>query len=480
MGFGYGFQSTQGISGKGRNGEKQVFRDTAQCAHVWAQQTQARGRNPKGSVFFEGETIYSYRHSAPMARFLSATVDGARIVLLCECKYSVTTSSHQNDVRRALNGLNVALLRVPDLSEWRGDKAQCRALLLASSYPVRDAETIKAAYGFSFDLERERARIARDAEAEAARQLRASLKSARATRDEASPRRVAAYLAQCAANLAIIRDDREASDKQTRAIGNVDKLRAARLLLSKHGEKRASVEKMRAAEKQIAAFAVQFGELKARLRAELQRANERRALARELRAIRKDVATFAGSNGCLAEYTWKNAIRLEASPRAVKLAFNAWSFVQFIRELRETVDAANPRAYYARVELRRRIDARKRAERVTAETWINGARGSFYQESPTLVRRDGERLQTSRNAEAPFSHAVAIFVKAQHCRFNGVTWKANGERFRAGAFELDSIDARGNIRVGCHTIAFEEMLRLAVREVPHLVKAQFPLPAIIR
>jgi hypothetical protein len=38
---------------------------------------------------------------------------------------------------------------------------------------------------------------------------------------------------------------------------------------------------------------------------------------------------------------------------------------------------------------------------------------------------------------------------------------------------------QGNMIAGCHTLKFEDMARLAFQEVPHLVKACFPLPAVI-
>ncbi len=71
--------------------------DNRQCAHVWAQQNQPSGRGAKGSIYFEGRTIYSYGSHFPMATFLSHAV-----VLINSDSYSVSTSRHQGYVSSAV------------------------------------------------------------------------------------------------------------------------------------------------------------------------------------------------------------------------------------------------------------------------------------------------------------------------------------------------------------------------------------------
>ncbi|MGZ6199170.1 MAG: hypothetical protein ACXWNL_16160 [Vulcanimicrobiaceae bacterium] len=115
---------------------------------------------------------------------------------------------------------------------------------------------------------------------------------------------------------------------------------------------------------------------------------------------------------------------------------------------------------------------------ITEAQWLEGARGPFYSDK-TLVRRIGDKLETSRGAECPFAHAVIAFRKAQECRATGTSWHRNGQQIRVGVFSVDSIDELGNMRAGCHTLQWEEMLRLALQEVPHLVKASFGLPALL-
>jgi hypothetical protein len=108
MGFG-GYSYNGGHDAGKRRGEelerkhgkhkgKTVFA-TDQAIHVWAQQSQPYGRNAKASVYFSGDTIYSYGAHFPMARIIGGAV------LINSEKASVTTSGHQSSVRAATRHL---------------------------------------------------------------------------------------------------------------------------------------------------------------------------------------------------------------------------------------------------------------------------------------------------------------------------------------------------------------------------------------
>lgn len=75
-----------------------------QLAHIWAQQTQANGRNASGSFYFDGPTIYSYGSHFPIATFTTAP-NGARFVFCTADRYSATTAKHIGYVRSALYNL---------------------------------------------------------------------------------------------------------------------------------------------------------------------------------------------------------------------------------------------------------------------------------------------------------------------------------------------------------------------------------------
>jgi hypothetical protein len=73
--------------------------NTSEVAHLWANQSQEHARNAGDTVYFSGDTIYSYGGHFPMARH----VDG--VVLVSTRGYSVTTSGHQSATAQACHHL---------------------------------------------------------------------------------------------------------------------------------------------------------------------------------------------------------------------------------------------------------------------------------------------------------------------------------------------------------------------------------------
>ncbi len=67
-----------------------------EVARLWAAQFQSHAGNSAGSIWFEDDTIYSYGRHFPIARLTKGAV-------LFNCRtYSITTTSHQSEVYRAL------------------------------------------------------------------------------------------------------------------------------------------------------------------------------------------------------------------------------------------------------------------------------------------------------------------------------------------------------------------------------------------
>lgn len=77
---------------------RQVMTSQEVC-HVWANQSQDSARNSSESVFFDGDTIFSYGRHFPMARHVNG------VVLVTSRTYSVTTSKHKSYVWSAINHL---------------------------------------------------------------------------------------------------------------------------------------------------------------------------------------------------------------------------------------------------------------------------------------------------------------------------------------------------------------------------------------
>ena len=87
---------------------KNVF-DNASVAVVFAARTQSAGRNSSGSIFFDGNIIYSYGRHFPIAKIVGDTV------LITTRKNSVTTARHVSHVRDAFRSTTLQTIYVEDV-----------------------------------------------------------------------------------------------------------------------------------------------------------------------------------------------------------------------------------------------------------------------------------------------------------------------------------------------------------------------------
>jgi len=87
---------------------------------------------------------------------------------------------------------------------------------------------------------------------------------------------------------------------------------------------------------------------------------------------------------------------------------------------------------------------------------LPGARDGVY-----AVYARGNEVITSGGAHAPLKAAVMAWRKAEWCADNSREWRRNGERLKAGFYEIDHISADGTIRAGCHLIPLHAMRTLA-------------------
>ena len=80
-----------------------------------------------------------------------------------------------------------------------------------------------------------------------------------------------------------------------------------------------------------------------------------------------------------------------------------------------------------------------------------------------LLRVKGKDIVTSAGAEFPITHAKKAFTFIRSVRYTKTPWHKNGKTIHLGAFQLDSIDAQGNVKAGCHTVKWEEIAICAER-----------------
>lgn len=98
-----------------------VLKSHDEVAHVWAQQTQPRGR--AGNMFFEGERIYSWGLHFCIARILPSGV-----VVYGMHTYSSSTGKHQSLVRSAVSHRRTVYCEDPDRTAWSNKEQAERAI----------------------------------------------------------------------------------------------------------------------------------------------------------------------------------------------------------------------------------------------------------------------------------------------------------------------------------------------------------------
>jgi len=72
------------------------------------------GKNSTGSIFFEGDKIFSYGYHFPLAWF-----QGGRSVVINVSKYSRTTSKHQTTLRAELENYCINEFHEVDIVDFR-------------------------------------------------------------------------------------------------------------------------------------------------------------------------------------------------------------------------------------------------------------------------------------------------------------------------------------------------------------------------
>ena len=94
------------------------------------------------------------------------------------------------------------------------------------------------------------------------------------------------------------------------------------------------------------------------------------------------------------------------------------------------------------------------------EAWRNGEGEANYS-WPTMLRREDDEMVTSHGARVPIADAERGYRFALKMRERG--WRRNGEQFKVGMYDLDSVSTTGVI-CGCHRLSWEEILRFAEQQ----------------
>lgn len=460
MGFGYGRgydnggqQSARLTRMYGGKPKKTVF-DTAQCAHVWAQQTQDWGRNAKGTVYFERETIFSYGAHFPMARFARKDV-----VLVNRDKYSTSTSAHQGDVWNAIRHFKrfeVKNVLADSKSEHESNLMDYRRQFDAAEKGARNSRANPWSRKHALESLPGLADAA-NAYARLFLRKRKNVIEIPADLD---------WLANEIEKADATRDQKHAIRDFNKARVIKSKLHGARAVIS------ATIKARQAGADFLPIDAARF--------------------LRVWRAARKafhflDYASKATPEHAVftAQGDWyadKNAPQIHVGydyrrPNGFE-RFDR--FAQLMKTDAEITAEAERRAQWnAEYEARREREEKQRAEEKAArerlknasaaelieywrQTGIDASNGYELRDWPCMLRIDGDRIFTSWGANFPTEHARRAYPAIKRVFESGKDWRTNGHKIPLGHFQVDSIAASaGELRAGCHTLQRAEIERCA-------------------
>ncbi|MCK5307114.1 MAG: hypothetical protein KAJ73_00750 [Zetaproteobacteria bacterium] len=79
------------------------------------------------------------------------------------------------------------------------------------------------------------------------------------------------------------------------------------------------------------------------------------------------------------------------------------------------------------------------------------------------LNADMERIETTGGAQVPVEHAKKMWPLVKRCHDRKQAWQSNGSTIKVGYFQVNHIEATGNVRIGCHYIKYPELQSMAVQ-----------------
>ncbi len=441
---------------------REVF-DTDMVIHVWAQNTQARGRNAKGSCYFEHGTLYSYGSHYVMGHHMP---DG--VVLLNDDSSSVTTNAHRWKARRAVD--HKTAHAIPSLTELLPTYWSPLRILAQSDRSKEDKTRAKAqiaafvakhALGLADDAGAYLLRVAGLSPSKAATRLASLRKAALAVKakaDATAKANAEKRARMCGKQFAGM-SDRE----WRRALGDAPAYRLDDWV--KEMRRCVAALKRANAPRKAAILAARVKTAQADYNMayrSVRRMQANQSRLSSVQTIRQFVAALSNSALVADEYyKWRGLIDAftyvrKATPRLAELLATA----ERMRDEWYTVEEARQAAERAeRVRLATMKEEERRAE------WFAGNPASRWSGRDELggayLRVVGDELQTSQGASVPLAHAIRAFRFIKLCRNRAAEWSRNGRVIRVGHFTVDHIKADGSFKAGCHEINWPEIERIA-------------------
>jgi len=459
MGFGYGrgvdegaYHSRRLSNLYGGKPKKTVF-DTSQCAHVWAQQSQDWGRNAKGTVFFERETIYSYGHHFPMARFIRPNV-----VLVNSAKFSVSTSSHQRDVESAIRHkktFEVRNVKAATKSEHESNLAEYKSAFASAEKTARNTRVkagsrkwalqsmpgiMSAANEYARLFLRKRKPVLElPADFD---WLESQIDKDQSTRDQKDALREFARASSIHAKMRGARHVVRETFKAKRLDAAFVPIDAKRFLRVWHAARKAYA---------FLDFACKPDRNHAIWTAQANHYGDKNALK-----LHRGF-DYSRPRGFVRFDNFAQRIKTDAEIEAERLQRAQWQR-QWDAEIAQR-EKQRAEEQGARERLKNAsIDELREHWR---QTGIDATSKQSLHDSPCMLRLNGDVIFTSWGANFPAEHARRAWPAIKRVFASGTAWQTNGHKIPLGHFQVDSISTSGELRAGCHTLTRAEIERCA-------------------
>lgn len=387
---------------------KQVFTGQ-EVPHIFATRAQDSGRNSNGTLYFSGNTLFSYRDSFPIAMFYGD------IALINADSYSVTTSKHQRWARQALR--HVQTMDVPNLRELRD--------LITYKNEKRACEYIEIQLA------------AMDAHEAKLKKARSEWKINQYRADIAQLENACAFVWHSVLG--------KKSDWRKKA--------GATLTKARKEEKRARYER--------ALFTLTQTILDNPALFVLESESAREILWRVERHVdhifRADsLGALRGRDGVLQTATFSDAERVMGK----KWADNYFATAQQLRKI------AAPHEARAR-ELRPIVESLDMAENAEKlEKWLSGESSYAPRFGRIVCRVVNDEVQTSAGARVPLRDALRVVDIAKQCRANGQGMAR--DTFATGNYRGIRVDESGNVTIGCHSLPWVTLVECVARFAPEI------------
>lgn len=470
-----------------------------QVAHVWNAQSKREGKSNNGNFYFEGRTLFSYG-----SHFVVGYIMPDGLALLNGNSYSISTSGHQSDARRAVSDRRHATVSdltdlagyykpVDRLARWiadgkpQGERAAVRRAIKSAlvEYATQLATDIYAPGASRCQWDSEAGRIVehrgevevgaylaalvglpaatwpkakRDAERKAKRD-KANREASTRRQEEAralqladmSDRRFREWAADLAADY---------NGEQRLVYLRREFIRARGLMLKAKRGKLAAAGRLATVRARIK----RLTDMIATHDAQSDRRSEAKSARLRLAHVRnwRDASTAARMSA-----SWATMRDVASAAEWLSLHGRTAKFRATMAELahlahigRDAIEAENARQRALEAEREKLREEERR------ELWLKGERvGRIYFDAESggaAMRVIGDVLETSHGASVPLAHAVKAFRFIKLCREKGETFHRNGRTIRVGHFQVDSIDSEGNFRAGCHSFTWPEIERVAI------------------